>query len=497
MWRTWPVYRNAPNSATLNEIREKFGLPDGEDWIRPAAGLGMVDGKLKLWTEKEEDFFQYLKRELRTNGRASILALSAAPQEDLQRIHGLVLWRSTLVNYRVTWVGAPADEQNRHPYARRFLQIAPVDAVPKNVSDHETIIESAEHEGTLPPLMIDPKEIPFPDEPSVLLASSFSNKPNKQLWFLPPVRTEGHPDMGKRSYFFSQSREFRQCLRGVAKISNQWEEPVAVTLQRLADEPALRDILLDGGALCVEESEGEATRIVLDVRPPEKGITAAIRSRVILGDPVLLADLPPGAKELALELRRDIEAIVPGGRIREAKGEGVDWSVPQTDERDIAEAGGVTEMKGYWHHLFALRQHVTDRAGDSSPLWNIVLRHSAPDGKYNHPYVLDLFSLNFWRQPWGRPAQATAWNQAVGDLLARELVGKPETPQERSERRWEGRHTLTQLEDHVVVAYGGDLALSDVLEWRLLYPLGTVIYARSLLLDQERRSRLDSELVLA
>ncbi len=86
------------------------------------------------------------------------------------------------------------------------------------------------------------------------------------------------------------------------------------------------------------------------------------------------------------------------------------------------------------------------------------------------------------------------------ELLRDELAGIHRTPEERVESWRQQDHSFRLIRPAgaaPILRYSGKASDEDMLTWRLLLPLGTIVKGRTLHLDVPECSRLDAGFVLA
>lgn len=491
----------------LENLARRLGVYDQVDLSsRPDVSISLREGSAVLRTPDKRRLFDYLRVAV---GRDRPLeAWSVAPVEDVRRFDGRVFFYEA-ETYRLrcgAWArGGPVEA----PYSRRLVRIesAPIaiqlDRETGGTEVVEGPTEDADH------LFLDAIPLSLDDETAQGLFSSLESGAYAEMGeacFAPPVRAGDHDEVAG-SYFSAERQAFRRAIRATSGLDGpRPDEPAATLLQRLTDDPLLRDVLLDGGALRVLGVEGEPTRVQLEVRS-DTGPAAAIRGGMLLEGRI---PGPRWAADVARALRDDVECLLPGGLrvLASPEPRPFGWTV----EEHASDNPRATE--GTWHVLAReLRPRLEDgHAREADFLREEVLVPSwyQHDDKFDHSLAERLFTAHGWRCPWpATDGQRGAWRVAALDLLGDEMRGERVSPDERvaswsrpgeGDARRAPRITFDlsprPRARGLQLRYSGDPEDDEVLRWRLLLPLGTTVNARTLYLDRGARSQLDRGLVL-
>jgi hypothetical protein len=417
------------------------------------------------------------------------------------------------------------------PYYRRLLELEYLEpGVQLDTDEVQTRIERAGAAAITSTclLWLDPQLIELDDDQVLYL---FDFGPGKArlgsdmtgALFLPPVRSVGHPDLmpvlraedltdaGAGSYFSPELAGIRRAIFDRV-IDCTWrpgdvEEPAAVTVGRLVDDPLLRDVFLDGGAIRVNSAEGQPTTLTLQVHAAKQP-GGAYRACAIL-DPDGV-DGPEWGRIALRGIRDDVYGLVNGG-----------WEIVPAESSSGPLAWKLQPLRPYrpgghdgtWGQIQRLHENLQLR-----PDWRDIFEHrvllpTRERAGIESPPDNDLAELLFmhdaWRCPWTDDLEEPAWRHAMLEFLRDGFRAASLAPEERIASWNESymRHSDVQsfkfvysrrLSDSaVLLRYSGSPNDARVLTWRLLLPLGTVVNARTMLLDRAERSQLDRGFVLA
>lgn len=186
-------------------------------------------------------------------------------------------------------------------------------------------------------------------------------------------------------------------------------------------------------------------------------------------------------------------------------------------------AGGGSDKEGSWIYL----QRLCEKLGNSEFFLKTILYPTmrSEGGLPSHDRVDELFMHYAWRCPWPyvpRYEILDAWREAYLRLLVTEFQGQFLDPEDLHRRFLlkEQRTSAVVLRDSsrshssdfvpsrigndpdpykniFVLKYSGDPDDDEILQWRLLLPWRSIVTARTLILDRQRRSRLNRRFVLA
>lgn len=495
-WWTWLLIRDLDPS--LQGWARSAALLDRSDLsARPAVSLAWENGAAVMRTPSKSKLFSYLFR------TAPLQAFSTAAREDLPFLDGKEFFFES-VRYRLFRIRRHLNV--REPYDERLFRIERVgsaDIQRDQQTGQAELRDESPHDGSV--LFLDPVQVELTQAQAEDLFSGL--EPGRAYadigggCFLPPVRSRTHSDI-VGSYFSDAALRLRVELRdSAALLAPRIDEPLAVHLTRITDEPMLRDILLEGGSLHVIREEGQPTRVDLHVQQRGSQL-ATVRERVIF-EHALTG--PEWSLHVAKALREDIAGHV-SVVARAMSDQSSSWRL------EAEPSNNPKTWEGTWHTLF---RQVLPRLDQGHPASAEHLRtaildpsHSIRAHTFDHSHAERLFMAHAWRCPWpATEAELTAWQRALLELLSGELVGQPQSPDQRlaiwnqevSGDRYRGRafHSAGTHAPHLHVRYMGDPDDNDVLFRRLLLPLGTVLNARTIYLDKGARSRLDNGLVLA
>ena len=229
---------------------------DGVNWDdRPQVSLRRDGSVAVLCIDDEQKLFGKL-----TSRGETITAMSTAPTADVEFFRGKI-FQARGGRFRIVPERPPED-----PYSRRLLtfEFYQTGIEPGSLSLDFTRIDLWEPE--TPNLFIAPqlrelsaKEVAnLFDGPSPLV-SGFEGG-----FFLPPCRTAESAEVAA-SYLAPDLCELRQQLMEFLGDPDPSREPTCACVCRLTDEPLLRDVLLDGGAVTIDAPEAQPTRVHLHV----------------------------------------------------------------------------------------------------------------------------------------------------------------------------------------------------------------------------------------
>jgi hypothetical protein len=297
-------------------------------------------------------------------------------------------------------------------------------------------------------------------------------------------------------------------LAGIGCARASRAEPAAVTLVRLTDHPALRDVLLEGGAVRVAGGPAEPTRV-------EVVVTAAAASAAIPLHRATMLAPPPGtaldagwAGEVHVAVRRGITSLlsidVPGGGPpadlvelvpAPAGTPPIAWDVVPEQSSEPAEY----PMESDYQMLARLVNRIAEPEVRTAYL-QAVLAGAGPRDQWapDHVRAIRSFVGQFWRCPWDGRTEPGPWREALSRILnaldagaSRGDLPRPEQwfgdgPWPKFDRDALGRLVMT----HLPVDFD-DVAL----EYRLLLPVGSILVPGGVVVLDE--APLDGGFVLA
>jgi hypothetical protein len=420
------------------------------------------------------------------------------------------------------------------PYFRRFLEMSALIAAPDSRPGrvrNQTAVGDFECDLYFDPVVLTLSQ----SQLDYLLSSDAEALAEANAYFLPPIRIDDDYDdwtetLDSSDYFAPATVHLRRSMlsavgfdgalvgrkpgvgcaddgRGVVGRT----EPSLISLSRILDDPLLHDILLDGGTLRLVAENTKPTRWTTQFG--RKGSLAQYRSRVFL-DPqgVEVAEWPAGAAARVGDcLHEDLRSLAPFSLLPEAVSEVTDWSVADVERRHAASA----HRDGSYPLIVDLGKRLAHE-DERDAFQRLVTWAAAP--VHDEPPSHDLAERNlvrrFLRCPWlkrpGPPWEPAdedwgrAWIDAIRQLLYYELRDKPLGLEERV-AGWSYmncRLVSGVSGDHdasvgAIVHHSYKAERYEVLAWRLLLPLGTVLRAdRTICLDDPVRSAVDRGFVL-
>lgn len=516
---TWLVIQN-PESDLTAILAKRMGNQDLKMDSRPKMSLRWRDdqGVCSL-VKSDEHLLGY------GHGR-HIPCLSSAPEEELRSLNGK-LFEDGAGRYRIHW--GHRNDSRADPYSRRLLTIEVLAGVP---SQGETMYKVVDEEPESADLWLEPQRVELTKEGH--LAEFGPNGALGRLtssFFLPPVRSDDLPpdDAPVESYFDSRLTSIRDSvleLAGVPKAPDQFAlnswirvVPAGITAVWLCNQPLLRDILRDGGAIQLYESKKSATNFRIHL-PSEAGPAAEYRRKVVLEPEELGKAVPDWAKDLCRAIREDICNLLPGGGLSiqdsgfSNQWDRSSWNVVRETRPQV---NGDTRAGHY-----DLIEGIYKKIGDSKLrrlYFEGILEPAAPTNDLrfpDHGRAERLFIQYAWRCPWpyARSEIRNGWLDGLRDILPRELAGETVSPESRI-ANWNERERGNDTEAFnrfkhdwaddetepdkqvIVLQCSGQYDKHEALRWRLALPWHSIIRARTLVLNVVGRSKLDGTFVLA
>lgn len=490
-WHSWLLVPERNNPVLENIAKRLQAAFEADLTDRPAVALGVRDGQAVLWTDSPRKLLDLLEK------RRSLVAFSLAPATELRRLDGCVFHEEARWVEVKTWIAA--GWASATPHYRRVVELKWFETqLQEDLDRRHADVKSGPREAKIAALLLNPPQIrqdrgrfaPIFDQQAAALVALTDGA------LLPPTQT---PPEG--SYFLEDLRALRAAVASAAGIGEpRLEEPAAVALWRMTDEPLLRDLLMEGGGLSVTGGPGEPTTVRLEVHGlAERDPIAAYRAQGVLG-PIEL----PGSelsRRLAEVIRNDIRTDITWGLAIEAAREAVDWTV---EALPIAEARPEGHSEGTWQRLLAIKDRVDEdnqrRKFDEEitvpSRGRLTGDPARPYSNPDHDLAERRFMCVAWRCPWSA-GQVESWRYAMVALLPTELLGKRTSPAERvgswrAEWRGEGRFEYRESPGRSSeVVHPATATPDEVLQWRLLMPLGTVFTPRATLRLDDCLSRLD------
>jgi len=471
---------------------------DGVNWDdRPRVSLRREGDVAVLCLADEDELFGKLTRR-----GERVTAISSAPFADVEFFRGKI-FQTRRGRFRIA-----ADRNNEDPYARRLLtfEFFQAGVEPGSRSLDYTRIDAWEPDP--PNLFIEPqlRELSAREVASLFdgpspLASGFEGG-----FFLPPCRTAESTEVTE-SYFAENLRDVRHQLNELLGDTDPAREPACACACRLTDEPLLRDILLDGGAIMIEGQEAKPTHLHVHVsggqRPGcnyRRGFLLAPRE--VVG--------PWWASELAEAVRGDILALSgPGLCLIDPAPPNGNWICPS---QDYGLHSGEGPAYGSWQDLLDLERQMPEQETRNAFHGKVMLA-GAPNASWamaDSALTEKLFLEYCWRRPWagngGSPRDTDdtfdPWHYAMLEMTAPEFRGRQLEAVERiriwnENRKDDIRFICDPRSSPLWVRYTSLPSVEEKTTWRLLLPLGTIVGAATICLDHQVRSILDAEFVLA
>lgn len=504
-WKTWLLIQaldeTLVNWADGIGIRERYSFAS-----RPEASLAMEGDDLVLRAVHVKKLFEYIAREVRerrasdasTTSPEPLRAFSSAPYAQLPVFAGkrfFYLGQTFLLRPEGASTGVDS-----HPYQHRVFRVEGGGA--------DALLSGEIHVKEAKPL---PDALLFLDPVPLSLTVSqacdlFFGLPSgayasiKGAFFLPPVREVSSVP----AYYYSREMlRLRRAVRAAAGVENRRsDEPTATRLQRLADDPIVRDVLMDGGSLRLIGDEGRPTQIQVEIWQKGDPVVEA-RAKCML-DGALPG--PEWAQPVCRAIRADLERVVEPAAIQAATySEPVQWQIAEPPSPNPV------KVEGSWHFFQRTMKAQLEKtdAATAESLQEVVLipASSAIERTFDHSMAERMFMSAAWRCPWSASEpERDGWHRALLELMHDELSGQRKLPEQRvsdwnRSRSGEARSIEYLIQNdsqsHWHVRYSGDPRESEVLSNRLLLPLGAILNARTLHLDQGARSQVDAGLVLA
>ncbi|MFN7916976.1 MAG: hypothetical protein U0Q55_16655 [Vicinamibacterales bacterium] len=514
-WYTWLLLREY--DETLWHWARSMGLSESADFSsRRPMSIDIEGADAVLRSPNLEALFSYINKIVNIN-HAALRAFALAPRTDLNTLDGKQFWHR---GQRFVFQSELRLETRLDPYAFRMFRIvaAGFDVVSGQETGHTQVKQEPARDATF--VFLDPVRVDLtPQQAADLCAGLRPGGPYGHLTggaFLPPVRGWDNSEVS-RSYFSREGYRLRSRVRTNAGLEPARGGDAAAThLNRLCDEPVLRDVWLDGGSVGLLGDEGDPTAIELRLwhrdHPIDRTRTELLAAGRLPG--------PPWTQDVVSAFSGDLCALFPpdegpgrtgAARARLARAErAYDWRMSTEPSRNANAFSGTfqvindaivepikdSQMAGF------LREHV------------LAPSRSHAENRFDHSRAERLLMAHAWIRPWPLPATTPdgepaidAWHQAFIELLYRELQGKGLTVEERVEL-WNGEAesdvTAAGLPSFFFEAsgmpihlrYTGDPQEADVTKRRLLLPMGSVLDARTLHLDRGARSRIDARLVM-
>ena len=485
---------------------------------RPRAWLDLRDGRPHLVCEDRDKFFQFLDRQIWPGRDRYARALSLLPREQLEQVNGRAFFFGH--KYYTFWTEPPSDWE---PYYRRLVRITVGVEITGDLTETE-VLEPAEtpaddRDGTA--LWLEPVRLEVSDEGRIRgLYNQAAVKSLRRSFLLPPVRTRAHPDLKPLdeepredqvtgTYFSTDLIALRAKIRGLLPQMPQPGRSAALRILELVDDPLLRDLLLDGGRITLHGELGQPTRLHLESGGGD-GPGAEYRRRTLFSPDDAVG--PDWAPAICHALRNDVASLEQEfWDLRPSpEGERADWSVVSHARSDARGEG-----RGSLDLILALRNRLATPDDLVKFDENITLpaRSGADQEHSDHAQAEKLFTGHVWRLPDAAalpPATYLAWRAATVEILKDDFGTTPSIAAAVRIARWNEAEAAAHPVDEEApglrchftwspprLRYSGNPNDRQVLTWRFLLPLGTIIDSRTLHLDRGAQSALDRGFVLA
>jgi hypothetical protein len=455
---------------------------------RPAVGLEMRDGEAILASPDPDAFFDLVFE------NKLVDAFATAPLGQLRDLHKRLFFhraRFIQVEHREHELGGASE-----PHARRLLRITYAEsALQGDFDTQRTRVERRPAREVPFPLLVNPLAFEIEDRHlSRLFGAHALALRGINGFFLPPSRP-----VDPESYFSDGRIELREAIQSYSSLQrHRPDEPTAISLWRLTNDPAVRDILIEGGWLDFIGEEARPTRARLHVM----GLDSADPIQAYRARTIFHPEQAPGAswaRAAASALARDLTELLPlGVDVLPAHGKPVSTTVSTTRSYEPSNL-----EQGSWQRLELLKDELVEKrhrqSFDENVLWPSRSRGSAPP---DHDLAERLFLANYWRVPWTANTDRGPWRYALLDLLRWELGGIDHAPRERVQS-WsdEGWPWIEEaVSDKMLVVVHRPLPLmseEDLQIWRLLLPVGAVLKPGGTIRLDDVSSRLDRGFALA
>jgi hypothetical protein len=457
-------------------------------------------------------------------------AITSAPYEDVKFFHKKIL-QVGASRYRIL-CDYQLKTHKESPYARRFLSICnETVAIAGSLDPWQPIIAVNPDK---PNLWLEPESVELTEEQvKYCFGRGAAADELTESFLLPPIRVmEDFP--AQESYFNESLIDLRRALykllgstdvKRVAESSSTSDQiqkdselecppnplcdPTICTMVRLCDEPLLRDVFMDGGVLALVGDEGAPTRIILHLALSGPG-AEEFRSRFIL-DPDKVVG-PEWARDIARAVNADIRGMLPDSGLEiSTASECGKWDLqPFPIETD--HTGGT---EGSWTAIYDLSEKLLVSSSERKTLWESVL--NCTQGKPERPNpdhgsAERLFIDRAWRCPWNYDLteqlsvpRFDPWIESLRELLLKDFCERSLSAEERVDE-WSKemkmilhhhRAPFKGLDNIFFLSYSGQYEPDLVMKWRLLLPWLSIIRARTIILNDNRRSQLNKGFALA
>jgi hypothetical protein len=489
------------------------------------ADLGNISTRSRFWLDLEENkegpkwVFRYaLQRDFDNllDDDTEVEALFCAPIADVERtpLDGAPLWAKQR-RRRIQWLGRDRDELRTNPYARRLIRIVRHDLyVAHSLQDRQIIHRQGE--GTWP-LILNPHRLNEMTSDAYQRWTTEEAR-DEHVWIVPPWRKANHPDRKDRGkadghYFSDRSLAFRAAFRAaVGHEEHDPTEPASVTTMRIADDAALRDLLIEGSGILVERGSRSETRLALAIHDDPVASPMA-KNRAALALDGVPPSVPAWATPLAKAIAGDIRSLIPGGEVRKVDWR-VDWTSPFVDPRpdSLKSPTALADMRDQlWVVVDSLKSE--DLAKLGATLVRRSSRGQNDEGRdvCDQHFLIRDWCRNFWREPWHERdpmPDGSSWVRALVALLefwVPEAVGID--AKRTAHGRFDSEGTFRKLSDRhgleilgrtpFVVRHATAHDTDLMLLWRLLWPLGTIFQGNTLIVSGGERGKIEAGLVLA
>jgi hypothetical protein len=524
-WDSWLLVgwdaSSEPAGGRVKEFLADLGaLNDVDLGPRPRAALAVVGGTVHLITPDPAKIFDASAASDR--GR---LAFALSEVGDLQRLHEKK-FRHRGNWFQITWEGNNSDT-TLGPYFRRFVRIRffsdqPLDGAritPGTETEcvrRDPTAEELERGG----LILDPGRVTFSPDQTTIAGAPFvpywlqdAGAPLREssAVLLPPTRGQDQgriiPDEGdawsasvpRESYFSKAAGTMRLDLAKVLGIESPTaHEAAMVSLWRVTNDPLVRDVLFEGGAVELVASNGEPTRWRIRVAGRDREIGRYRHA-------IFVTPRDYGGKEwaakfgpvVATRIAADSSLIAPNGLPPMAADNVLQWSRTRARSYQARDA----PPEGFWQVFVEIENRIRQGGSSAGEFHKLITEPSGPVSAENAPPDHDLAELLFmkevWRCPWADDLP-TEWRRALEEILP-DLTGASMRSLDASVGTWADARASANVRSTGPEAVGHSFTVEAqaVKTWRLIAPLGTVFREdRTIVLNDAVRGRLDRGFVL-
>lgn len=471
----------------------------------PLARLGFVNGVPYMSSPRPQRILDeiYAGEEVR--------AVSCLPAADLERLnHSFFIFGQRFIE--VVYTPEEPEPDVRVPYLRdpayrkRVVVLRP--GTPNR--DFQRLEETEEPPAEAAALILNPQVLYLERKEVEALVRVVSLVEPPSALVLPPYFAGGVEETyysGEGDFLeefdysdeeYAPRRETRRAITTACGLGQPHpDEPAALTLWRLSDEPLVLDFLREGSSIEIPGVVNEPTLATLKVFQARDGAAdplAEYRQRFILGTPQPLPG-PSWLPDLARALRGDLEGLVPGSLGLATTPTRNSWSV----EPPLRGSGPKGAESGSWQRLEALRRRISPEKLQTwfhdQVLW------ASRGGE--HDLAERLFMMNFFRCPSASPEAQEGWRVAMAADLLRpdcELAGNRMSVGGRV-KFWQSglwpRLSKPLDRGAWILEHLSSDTVADVYKWRYLMPLESIVCTGRMFRLERPFSALDRGFVLS